>query len=265
MVRGSLGAVALSTGTEKGSYPLYAMPVPTLLSLERWVPHQDLRDAGKVVEMTTEMLKEKDVIFVSHQWIAFQHPDPNGEQLRALQTTINGLLTGKHLVESNSALNAVYGTLDRFTPEMWKERLPEMMVWFDYISIPQPGAVVSSASDELKTQLDTNGDGMIDQAELVNAETTAHSDHRLMSVGDERVLKLVEQLKAAVDSIPSYVERSAMMWILVPPCKHHDLDGAICDFNSWRDRGWCRMEVMPRGFEPCSALWSTFASTDRLL
>ena len=92
MVRGSLGNVALSSSTTvQGSYPLYAMPVPTLLSMDAWVPHQDLRDAGKVVEMTADMLKEKDVIFVSHQWVAFNHPDPGGEQLRALQTTITNL------------------------------------------------------------------------------------------------------------------------------------------------------------------------------
>ena len=136
MVRGSLGNVALSSSTVKGSYPLYAMPVPTLLSLESWVPHQDLRDAGKVVEMTADMLKEKDVIFVSHQWVAFNHPDPGGEQLRALQNTLTNLLNGKHNVESNSTLNTVYGTLDRFTPEMWKARLPEMFVWFDYSTAP---------------------------------------------------------------------------------------------------------------------------------
>ena len=281
MVRGSLGNVALSSSTVKGSYPLYAMPVPTLLSLESWVPHQDLRDAGKVVEMTADMLKEKDVIFVSHQWVAFNHPDPGGEQLRALQNTLTNLLNGKHNVESNSTLNTVYGTLDRFTPEMWKARLPEMFVWFDYstapsaprtrpsshacaqstplltvnrpraranlpVSIPQPGAVVNGASEELKQSLDTNGDGVIEQSELVNADIAtaknANSDHRLLSVGDQRVLDLVEQLKAAVDSIPSYVERSAMMWILVPPCKHQDLEGAICDFNSWRDRGWWYVE-----------------------
>ena len=34
-----------------------------------------------------------------------------------------------------------------------------------------------------------------------------------------------------------------MMWVLVPPTKHQDLgDDAMCDFNSWRRRGWCRME-----------------------
>ena len=81
---------------------------------------------------------------------------------------------------------------------------------------------------------------MIEQSELVNADVAtaknANSDHRLLSVGDQRVLDLVEQLKAAVDSIPSYVERSAMMWILVPPCKHQDLEGAICDKPGWWEK-----------------------------
>ena len=45
MVRGSLGDVTLSrSAAVKGSYPLYAMPVPTLLSLDKWIPHQDLRE-----------------------------------------------------------------------------------------------------------------------------------------------------------------------------------------------------------------------------
>jgi hypothetical protein len=40
-----------------------------------------------------------------------------------------------------------------------------------------------------------------------------------------------------------YIERCTMMWVLVPPTKHQDLgDDAMCDFNSWRKRGWCRME-----------------------
>ena len=134
MVRGSLGAVTLTKSSMKGTYPLYAMAVPTLLSLDRWIPHQDLRDAGKVVEMTADLLKEKDVIFISHQWIAFNHPDPGGEQLRALQSTINNLMSGKHTVESNFSLNAVYQTLDRYTPEMWQKNLPEMYVWFECVA-----------------------------------------------------------------------------------------------------------------------------------
>ena len=51
-----------------------------------------------------------------------------------------------------------------------------------------------------------------------------------------------QQLAAAVDSIPTFVERCSMMWVLAPPCKHADLAGVICDFASWRASGWCRLE-----------------------
>ena len=65
-------------------------------------------------------------------------------------------------------------------------------------------------------------------------------DHRQQSAGEETdavMSRLVRELKAAVDSIPSYVERATILWILVPPCDHRDVAGAVCDFNSWRSRG----------------------------
>lgn len=43
-------------------------------------------------------------------------------------------------------------------------------------------------------------------------------------------------------SIPGYVERSAFLFVLVPPIKHHN-ESRICDLSSWRTRGWCRMEA----------------------
>ena len=42
------------------------------------------------------------------------------------------------------------------------------------------------------------------------------------------------------------VERADVLWILVPPSEHRDVDGALCDFVSWRSRGWCRMEAQCR-------------------
>ena len=67
------------------------------------------------------------------------------------------------------------------------------------------------------------------------------------AAADAMLDKLTQQLTQAVDSIPSYVERSAMLWVLVPPVAHQDVPGAICDFNSWRSRGWCRMEYIASG------------------
>ena len=51
-------------------------------------------------------------------------------------------------------------------------------------------------------------------------------------------------LQQAVESIPSYVERSTIMLVLVPTVKHSDRIGDVCDFRSWRGRGWCRMEFV---------------------
>ena len=80
MVRGSLGTTKVAASTT-ARYPFCAISVPDLLKLEKWRPHQDLKADGLVVEMTVDMLKDIDVIFVSHQWVAFDHPDPAGEQL----------------------------------------------------------------------------------------------------------------------------------------------------------------------------------------
>ena len=111
------------------------------------------------------------------------------------------------------------------TRDEWKRRLPKMYVWLDFISVPQPTMV--------------HGDG----------GNNGSSDHRMADV----VTDLVQSLRNAVDSIPTFVERSSMMWILCPPCRHADSDSTICDFASWRSRGWCRLEYaaskLARGYD----------------
>ena len=34
------------------------------------------------------------------------------------------------------------------------------------------------------------------------------------------------------------------MIILVPTCEHVDRTAELCDYSSWRGRGWCRLELM---------------------
>ena len=121
-------------------------------------------------------------------------------------------MKGKTAVKSDYALDGGYQYSMLTTGKEWAKQLPNMYLWVDYCCIPQPGAAAGGV------------------------HAAQHSDHR-EGEGD-----LVAQLKAAVNSIPSYLARSTMMWILVPPVKHESLEGAICDFNSWRKRGWCRLE-----------------------
>ena len=107
---------------ESGSleqYPYYGMPVATLLELKAWEPHQKLLAAGSVRECTAD----DDVIFVSHQWLGFEHPDPKHDQLRALQRMIRRLLSGELTVESNATLQVLYGLQQTTTADEWARRL----------------------------------------------------------------------------------------------------------------------------------------------
>jgi hypothetical protein len=91
-----------------------------------------------------------------------------------LKALIRRLLAGDLTIESNATLQTIYGVHMTTTPDEWRRRLPKMCVWFDYTSIPQP-----NASPE--------------------AGALTSSDHRSFD----------DQLMAAVNSIPSYVERCA--------------------------------------------------------
>lgn len=55
--------------------------------------------------------------------------------------------------------------------------------------------------------------------------------------------ELKKQMTDAIASIPAYVERSSHFFALVPTLRHHDLSCVTCDYGSWLDRGWCRLEM----------------------
>ena len=238
MVRGSLGAVKLlGEDAVHHRYPMYVIKVTDLLELEAWLPHQDLVKAGKMIIVEKDM--DVEVLFISHQWTSFAHPDPSGEQLSTLKRVLRRLMEGQTSVRSNSMLEAIYHSKLTISGDEWKRKLPNMYLWVDYFSIPQPGAFSGPKEEE--------------EAPGGRRKSTS-TDHRLLfkegeevpldqnADGEVSLAELVSGLKAAVESIPSYIERSSMTWILVPPVKHADLDNTMCDFNSWRSRGWCRME-----------------------
>ena len=105
MVRSSLGRAVLADSGLVGSeeYPYYGISVPDFLALTEWLPHEALKASGKAKQMG----EADEVIFVSHQWCSFSHPDPAGNQLRALQTQIR-------TYQTVSELDAVVATFARW-------------------------------------------------------------------------------------------------------------------------------------------------------
>ena len=206
-----------SEGTER--YPMFVLPVKTFLEMSEWAPHQRLLEDGLLKQWTPECADR--TFFVSHQWTAFSHPDPKCSQMRALQTVLRKLASGEWSTFGNYSVSEEYGIKMGRTKAEWQAVMKDAYLWIDYTSMPQPLASVGASPAAAAAHA-----GMVE------------ADHRSASSDDGEVARLIANLKAAVDSIPSYVERCAEVMVLVPPVAHVDKEGETCDFTSWRQRGW---------------------------
>ena len=62
---------------------MYALPLEHVFKLMEFTAHQTLLEEGKLVEIQPGM----SVIFVSHQWAGYNHPDQEGKQLACLSNS----------------------------------------------------------------------------------------------------------------------------------------------------------------------------------
>ena len=114
-------------------YPFYAIEVETLLALDEWKPHQTLLGEGKLINLTAskEASTNSEVIFLSHQWTSYKHPDPKGVQLDALKRVIRTLMAGETEVRTNSELENHYKVKLVTSGDEWKAKLPSALVWIE--------------------------------------------------------------------------------------------------------------------------------------
>eukprot|EP00397_Hematodinium_sp_SG-2012_P024472 GEMP01025493.1.p1 GENE.GEMP01025493.1~~GEMP01025493.1.p1 ORF type:complete len:668 (+),score=82.81 GEMP01025493.1:176-2179(+) len=181
-------------GTVSG-FPMYCVPLSTVLRMKSVEKHEVLLARDELV--THNLCDDEPVIFVSHQWLSVNHPDPEAEQFTVLQEAIRNLLAG-YVVRSDwlHSLLAMQDEVD----DNWPTFLQNALVWYDYFSVPQEES----------------------------------------NIGD---------CKLAIASIPAYVEMSTITFILAPAIYHKQLidsngEASICDYFSWSQRGWCRMELL---------------------
>ena len=72
MVRASLGAAGGSFNASTAvneTYPMYVLPIATLLEMTEWIPHQELLAQNKLVKLSEVEADASEVIFLSHQWV----------------------------------------------------------------------------------------------------------------------------------------------------------------------------------------------------
>ncbi|CAK9021363.1 unnamed protein product [Durusdinium trenchii] len=110
--------------------PMWVVRVGHVLEMTgRLPPHQSLKAKGLLSQWSPEMF----VIFVSHQWLGRQHPDPMGEQLLVLQGVLKNIISRKLKIESD-IVSQYYG---RRPTKGELRRTAKAHVWLDYFSVPQ--------------------------------------------------------------------------------------------------------------------------------
>jgi hypothetical protein len=234
-------------------YPMYALPIADLRQLTRFPPHQKLLRAGKLVEVKDGM----GVLFVSHQWLSMQHPDPESHQLQYLQRILSRLADGELDVENEWKQQVTLHERGLRSKKWWKANMKTMHVWVDYMCMPQ---LTSVKKEEIFTHTDTHhpsGEKVdyMRMSQLTSSvekeEVITHSDTRQTNEKPSRLCQDHSKcdsddsklLALAVQSLPAYVEKCCMMLVLVPTDEHRDRTEEIVDWCSWRRRGWCRLEV----------------------
>ena len=85
--------------------------------------HQELKRRGLLMRWS-DLPSDAEIIFVSHEWLSWAHPDPEGEQLFVLCRVMERLREGKiGSVEMDMVMKMYYKWNYRTTAEEWKEML----------------------------------------------------------------------------------------------------------------------------------------------
>ena len=181
-----------STATDM-KFPMFLIPLNQLRRLYggqdaknlRIEVHQVLKERGELVRWE-DLPFDAHIIFVSHEWVGWNHPDPHGIQLRTFLRVMERLRTGKiSQVEMNVFHTMMYKTNRVVKSSEWKEMLSSAYIWFDWGSMPQPSAYPPLTPKK-------------------------------------KIEKSQTDLRNAVGSIPSYVEKSDFVVIVAPGCLHFD-------------------------------------------
>ena len=118
--------------------------------------HQDLRERGELIRWI-DLSYDAHIIFFSHEWVGWSHPEPQGVQLKTFLDVMEKLHSGKiSRVEMTLFHTLMYKQNQVTTSETWKEMLETAYVWIDWSSMPQPSACPPSVDKKVKEEYGTN-------------------------------------------------------------------------------------------------------------
>ena len=146
-VRSNLSCYALEHQLEQ-QFPMYALSVEKLLTMDRMMSFEELMETGDIFEWDPS---KGPVFFVSHQWTAFNEPDHSATQISTLKRVFRSM-RGKSFREhfataqewnhfsTKDSLGALAGVFTATTEEDLAVEAKEGNVWLDYSCVPQAAA-----------------------------------------------------------------------------------------------------------------------------
>ena len=123
-----------------------------LISLENLLMLYGEKSRGYVMEVHQELKRREfltpwhsvssdaEIIFVSHEWLSWAHPDPDGDQLRVLCRVIERLKRGELDTEMDPMHTIVFKHKFTTKAKDWESMLKRTYFWVDWFSMPQSGA-----------------------------------------------------------------------------------------------------------------------------
>mmetsp|Transcript_11014 Transcript_11014/g.25171 ORF Transcript_11014/g.25171 Transcript_11014/m.25171 type:complete len:597 (+) Transcript_11014:146-1936(+) len=200
----SIERVEVAAAGKADFFPTFCMPMPAFAKLRLMAAHEAVLD--DLVQPPDDAI----VHFVSHEWLGFSHPDPDGTQLRLMQAVFRKFADGE-------ARSLFHGTqFDDFTGGVSSGTAPTVQQIEREIAGRLP-----YKEEELPIHV-TKGSVWLDYSSIPQDQTRP-------------------DFLAAVNSIPRYVERCNYFWVCAPSAVHRDLRETR-DYYTWRGRGWCRLE-----------------------
>ena len=128
-------------------FPMYTVPLGTLLDMTEVAPHETLKARDVLVEFQRNM---GNAAFISHQWLTSSHPDPECKQIRVLQDALEEMMGNLKSIPVSAVSEAENPGLKPLpTSKILSEPL---FFWYDYFSCPQERLSESSGCGEKSTQ-----------------------------------------------------------------------------------------------------------------
>ncbi|CAE7327132.1 unnamed protein product [Symbiodinium sp. CCMP2592] len=123
-------------------FPMYVVKVSDFCQMDGPPePHHLMKSQGLLHKWRPGMF----VIFVSHQWLSYTHPDPHGRQTAVLRSTLEGVMSGSLYVEPDTVSIPSGKAL---SPTI-RQQIGDGYLFLDWYAIPQITARQEGVNEEV--------------------------------------------------------------------------------------------------------------------